>query len=273
MFKGVFGTLALLTAMSMAALAEPATQPDVVAATQPTTQPTFATGSAHGKVTWSGSITLDQPDFSRAVVYLSSDPLLDQLSAAPAMQTCAQKNKEFIPNFLVVSKGTLVEFPNWDHISHNVFSRSAAAPAFDLDRYPYGQSKSRTFDKVGVVQLFCNIHPWMRAIIFVTPNRFFARVGADGTFKIDQIPAGHYEISIWQERCAVQKRQIVISPGQDADADFALNEDRDAIIANDPPRHDAQYGVARGLDVKRERLNLPVVTDSHPAPTTDPSPN
>lgn len=56
-----------------------------------------------------------------------------------------------------------MEFPNWDNFRHNVFSKSKAAPPFDLERYPYGESKSYQFTKLGVVQIFCNIHPNMRA--------------------------------------------------------------------------------------------------------------
>jgi plastocyanin len=265
------GALTLL-ALSLGTTAQTATQPTQPTTLPATTQPDGPVGAVHGTVSWAANLDLDKPDLSRAVVYFESDPALDDLPTNPAPATVAQKNKAFVPNFAVVSVGTLIEFPNWDHISHNVFSRSAAAPAFDLDRYPYGRSKSRVFTKVGVVQLFCNIHPWMRAIVVVTPNRFFTRVGSDGQFKIDGIPPGRYQLTVWQERCASQHAVVDISVGGNASVSLQLSEDRADIIANDAPRHGAHYGVDRGLGVKREILNLPVVTESHPAPTTEPCP-
>src|SRR5262249_50589595 len=133
--------------------------------TPPTTAPSDA-GIVRGRVSINGGPLFQKPDLSRVAVYIGSDEKLDQNSGPAKRAIIAQRDKTFIPNFEVVPRGTDVEFPNWDDYDHNVFSRSAAAPAFDLDRYPKGQSKTRTFDKIGVVQVFCNIHPQMRAVIF-----------------------------------------------------------------------------------------------------------
>lgn len=256
----------LIVDATQRALADsPSTQPAAIVSTQP------SGFSVQGDVKIAANMDLASVNLTRVVVYLESDPALDAVPPPQDPAICAQRNKQFIPNFLVISKGRNVEFPNWDHFSHNVFSRSAAAPAFDLDRYPYGQSKTRQFDKVGVVQIFCNIHPWMRALIYVAPNPYFTRADARGNFAISGVPAGSYTLTAWQERCGSQHQTIVVGPGVSPGIHFTLQEDRDSILANDPPVHGSAYGVDRGLGVKREKLNLPVVEDSHPAPTTAPS--
>ncbi len=237
------------------------------AATTPTTAPATYTISGHVKI--SGDLAIQRPDLTRVIVFFGADSILDAFSPKPGGATCAQQNKAFVPNFLAIPLGTSVEFPNWDHFAHNVFSRSAAAPAFDLDRYPYGQSKARVFDKVGVVQIFCNIHPYMKAIIFVAPNAFFTRADADGNFSISGVPAGRYQLMAWQERCGQQEQQVTVGPDA-AQVSFALSENRAAVFANDPPSHANSYGVGRGLGIEREKLDLPVVTESHPAPTSQP---
>ena len=112
----------------------------------------------------------------------------------------------------------------------------------------------------------------MRAIVFVTPNTFFARANKDGLFQIDHLPAGRHEISIWQERCKPLHAQVEVGPGKDQPVKFTLEEDRDSIISNDLPNREERYGIDRGLGVKREVLDLPVVRDAHPAPTTEPCP-
>jgi plastocyanin len=225
--------------------------------------------SLHGQVKAGANLDLHKIDLTRVVIYLESDPVLDSVPIPSEHPAVAQKNKEFIPKFIVVPKGTVVEFPNWDHIAHNVFSRSAAAPAFDLDRYPFGQSKSRQFQKIGIVQIFCNIHPSMRAIVFVTPNIFSSRADKEGQFEIKNLPAGHYQVTAWQERCKPLHQPLNVGPGGNAEITFNLEEDRDSIISNDPPKH-AGYGVEHGLGVKQEQLNLPVVKDAHPAPSPTP---
>lgn len=253
----------------------PATQPALVLAT---TVPSIAStrpvrgGTISGKVTIGGEWSLQKPDLTRVVVYLASNPSLDSNVPPTGHATIAQRHKSFVPNFAVVARGTTVEFPNWDDFEHNVFSISKAAPAFDLDRYPRGQSKSRVFDKVGVVQLFCNIHPFMRAMVVVTPNAYFSRADAGGRFVIPDVPAGKYQLVAWQERCDEQRTDVTIGgPGTTVDLSIDLREKGRSIISSEAAPPDNGYGVESGMGIKREKLNLPVVKDSHPAP--DPEPN
>jgi plastocyanin len=234
----------------------------------PATRP--ATFSIRGQITASAGWDLQRPDLTRAVIYLANDPTLPAGPTPLPNATMGQRDKTFVPSFLVIAKGTQVEFPNWDHISHNVFSRSKAAPAFDLERYPYGWSKARTFDKVGVVQVFCNIHQQMRAVIVVTPNALFVRPDADGQFELKNVPAGHHDLVVWQERCEDQHLAVDVQSQDLAGLKISLEESRRSIIANDPPARHEGYGVERGLGVKRERLNLPVVNDAHPSSQPEP---
>jgi plastocyanin len=236
---------------------------DGSATTQPSTR---ATGnSIRGHVGISATWELRKPDLAHVVVYLASDPVLDAIPPDAKSAEMDQRDKAFVPKFLVVPRTTSVEFPNWDHFDHNVFSRSKAAPAFDLDRYAYGMSKSREFENAGVIQVFCNVHPDMRAIIFVTPNPLFSRVDDDGQFEIPNVPSGKYDVVVWSDRCNEQHQSVSVDSIASASLTFTLEEDRQSIFTNDPPRP-SSYGTERGLNVKRERLNLPVVPDAHPAP-------
>ena len=218
-----------------------------------------------GQVTIPADWSMQKPDLARTVVYLASAPALDAVAPPKEPAVVAQKNKAFDPPFSVISVGRSVEFPNWDHFDHNVFSRSPAAPAFDLSRYPYGSSKAIRFGKVGLIQLFCNIHPDMRALIFVTPNSFFSRADKDGHFVIENVPAGEYELVAWNERCPQVQQKITVAAGGIPAVSLMLHEDRDNVASSDPPKERNEYGVERGLSVKREQLNLPVVQGVHAA--------
>jgi plastocyanin len=258
----------LALAATFASAAEPPLQPS-----QPSTRPAAAAGSpVRGHLECVASLLLQKPNLTRAVVYLASDPALDAAPIPAAPAVLGQHNRAFVPNFVVVPRGTMVEFPNWDHFDHNVFSRSAAAPAFDLERYPYGQSKSRRFDKVGVVQVFCNIHTSMRAMVVVTPNVYATRADADGRFEIANVPPGKYELVVWQERCDEHRQPIEVLAGRPAELPtITLHESRGSILANHAPDHRAAYGIERGLSTKREQLDLPVVVDCHPSPVPPPA--
>jgi plastocyanin len=121
-------------------------------------------------------------------------------SAAPSREVgevrVVQRDTAFAPGVVVVSRGTEVAFPNEDPFFHNVFSYSRPK-RFDLGRYPRGESKSVTFDSPGIVQVFCEIHDWMRSAVVVTENPYHALVSEDGSFTIRDVPAGRYELRIW----------------------------------------------------------------------------
>jgi len=92
-----------------------------------------------------------------------------------------------------------VRFPNHDPFNHNVFSVSEPN-SFDLGLYGRGETKSHTFDHPGLVRVYCNVHPRMVAYVLVMENRYYAQPGNDGSFTIDNVPAGRYRLHVWHER-------------------------------------------------------------------------
>ena len=68
------------------------------------------------------------------------------------------EDKTFQPRVAIVPTGSAVRFPNVDDIMHNVFSLSRGN-RFDLGLYKSGASKAFTFEKPGLVRVYCNIHP------------------------------------------------------------------------------------------------------------------
>ncbi len=124
-----------------------------------------------------------------------------------------QKGLRFSPSLLVIPKGTSISFPNEDNEFHNVFSYSKAK-RFDLGRYPKGESKSVVFDKPGIVKIYCEIHPWMRAAILVLETPCYSIVSGDGSFTIEGIPVGHYELVVWNIDAGSKKVALDITAGR-----------------------------------------------------------
>jgi len=132
--------------------------------------------------------------------------------AASVATELRQRDEMFVPHVVAITTGSSVTFPNDDLLFHNVFSLSRAA-AFDLGRYPKGDTRVRRFDKAGVVKVYCHLHSHMSAIIAVFDHPWFAQVGEDGTFVIDRLPAGAYTLTGWHERAGNTDRPVTIEPG------------------------------------------------------------
>lgn len=94
--------------------------------------------------------------------------VLTALIAYAADFTVDQKDKAFSHKLLKIKAGQSVEFRNSDPFFHNVFSLSDAK-SFDLGSFPQGQSKTVLFDKPGIIEVECAVHPDMQMKIEVSP--------------------------------------------------------------------------------------------------------
>jgi plastocyanin len=158
------------------------------------------------------------PDRAQSVVYLESAPRGAFEPSESGHAVMNQHNETFVPHVLAITVGTVVDFPNSDHIYHNVFSLSRTA-RFDLGRYAAGHSKSVRFDRPGVVRVFCDIHSHMNAFILVFSHGFFSVTEDDGQYHIDAVPPGTYTVVAWNEGNTSEKMVTVTGDGP-VDVDF-----------------------------------------------------
>lgn len=144
-----------------------------------------------------------------SVIYLTGEnlPPAEIPDSIPVM---AQKDKMFAPSVLAVTVGSTVEFPNLDPFFHNVFSYSKVKQ-FDLGRYPAGGSETVTFDKPGIVKIFCEIHYSMRAYVHVLESPYIATSDENGNFTIKNVEPGNYTLNVWQENLSHLTKTITIT--------------------------------------------------------------
>jgi plastocyanin len=67
---------------------------------------------------------------------------------------------------ITVKAGDKITFKNNDDITHNVFSMTPGME-FDLRRQAPGATSTVPFDKEGVSEVRCSIHPKMKLIVTV----------------------------------------------------------------------------------------------------------
>ncbi|MBX7113561.1 MAG: hypothetical protein K1X64_04435 [Myxococcaceae bacterium] len=176
------------------AAAPPVAEPDPVASSAAASaRPTKAhagrasspTGAVSGKVTFTrGS--------APAWVFVE-----DLKGSASGEFEIKQEDKQFVPRFAAVPRGTKLKFANYDNIFHNVFSVSAGN-SFDVGNSRSGEPpRSYVAQAPGVIDIFCNIHSKMSASVLVAPGVYLAKVQSDGTFRLDDVPVGQRKIGAW----------------------------------------------------------------------------
>jgi plastocyanin len=140
---------------------------------------------------------------------------LDALGRAPKRPgsafTMTTRSKAFLPHVVAIPAGSTVTFPNEDPISHNLFSLTPGN-TFDLGLYRKGTGKSHKFDAPGVVNVYCNVHPNMSAVVHVMSTPYYGFADANGDYSFD-VPEGKYRVTAWNEQGGSATAEIEVQPG------------------------------------------------------------
>jgi hypothetical protein len=147
------------------------------------------------------------------VIYLEGpNARINPRAGMPRLPALKQINQSFEPHVLGVSVGTTVDFPNADLVYHNVFSYSKAKK-FDLGYYGKGKSKQVTFDRPGVVQVFCDIHSTMSAYVLVVDSPFVTQPDEAGRYELPNLPAGKYTLRVWHPDLGDRSMAVSVGDG------------------------------------------------------------
>jgi plastocyanin len=126
-----------------------------------------------------------------------------------------QKDLEFTPSILAVRKSEKVRILNSDPVYHNVFSLSQVK-RFDAGRRPTGEYMDISFDREGVVDVFCDIHSNMHAVIYVVSpqTQSFTSLSGSGDFKIEGLPSGSYTLNVYSPGFDLHRSQIQVGSSE-----------------------------------------------------------
>ncbi|WP_339939121.1 methylamine utilization protein [Undibacterium luofuense] len=124
---------------------------------------------------------------------------------ANARTTIGQRDMQFSPYVTAIRAGTQIEFPNFDKMEHHVKSFSAAKE-FEIKTYEKGVTPPPvTFDKTGVVIVYCLLHNWMRAYVLVLDTPYFSKSETDGSVLLKLPADGEYKIEAWHPQLGAIK--------------------------------------------------------------------
>lgn len=129
----------------------------------------------------------------------------------------------YVPRVLALMINQPFEVKNTDPTTHNVhpmphenrpWNRSIAA-----GEAPYVSTFTQPEMAIPIV---CNIHPWMRAYLFVFAYPYFAVTANTGNFELKNLPPGSYTIEAWHERFGTQDVSVTIAPKESKSISFTF---------------------------------------------------
>ncbi len=134
--------------------------------------------------------------------------------------TIDQEGCLYKPRVFGTMVGQTIDIKNSDPVLHNIKAVPKENRGFNISQ-PRPMVTKRSFNRREVmVPLECNVHGWMQAYVGVLDHPFFATTGEDGTFRIQGLPAGTYEIEAWHEKFGPKTMTVTVGDGETKTADF-----------------------------------------------------
>ena len=156
-------------------------------------------GAAHSIPPTKQDFILNENKFKNVIVWLKDTKYDGELANEPI--TIDQIGCRYTPHVNAVTVGQEVLITNSDATLHNVNSKSKVNDTFNSAQPAGVPAIKKEFTKPEEpFYIKCDVHPWMKAWMMVSAHPYFAVTDENGYYKIDNVPAGNYEIVFWQEK-------------------------------------------------------------------------
>ncbi len=133
-----------------------------------------------------------------------------------------QKGCTYVPHVLLFPAGSTVKINNDDGILHNIRTYSTKNPPVNMAQPKFKKTIEAKFDQPEVIRVTCDAHGWMEGWFIAEDHPYYAKTDASGNYTLTDVPAGDYELKVWQEKLGEKTQKITVTAGGSAKADFEL---------------------------------------------------
>jgi plastocyanin len=179
-----------------------------ICGTEPKLSPVLVVGANKGIKDVVASLPNIQK--GKALGKLEKPPVLDQ------------KNCEYHPYAQIIPVNTTLEITNSDDVLHNVKTKGGTKTSFNIAQPKFKRKLTVEFKNPEIVQVECNVHGWMNAIIVVEDNPYDALTDANGSFKITDVPPGKYTLKVWHSKLGEQTKEVTVGPKEEVKVAFDM---------------------------------------------------
>jgi plastocyanin len=175
-----------------------------------------------------------EPKPSPALVVGASKGIKDVVVSLPGIQkgkplaklekppVLDQKNCEYHPYAQIIPVGTTMEITNSDDVLHNVKTKAGTKTSFNIAQPKFKRKLTVDFKNPEVVQVECNVHGWMNAIVVVADDPYRALTDDNGSFKITDVPPGKYTLKVWHSKLGDQTKEITVGAKEEVKVAFEM---------------------------------------------------
>jgi hypothetical protein len=132
---------------------------------------------------------------------------------------------EYVPYVSGVMANQKILVRNSDPLLHNVHPIPTVAgnKESNIAQLPKAKDLEFTFAKEEMFLRFkCDVHPWMFSYVSVMGHPFYSVSGKDGTFKIENLPAGKYTIEASHRKAGKQTMEVEVPATGSKEVSFTL---------------------------------------------------
>ncbi|MDY7228518.1 hypothetical protein [Hyalangium rubrum] len=125
-----------------------------------------------------------------------------------------QKKCSYEPASLAARAGTSLEVRNSDPVMHNVRAVAGTQSIFNVAMPLEGMSLKKPLPaSPGILQVKCDVHPWMRATVRTFDHPYFTSTDAQGRFRLE-VPEGTHTVTLWHPRLPEASQPVTVKAGE-----------------------------------------------------------
>ncbi len=169
-----------------------------------------------------GSLVVADGHLKNAIIYLVGIERGKKWGTEPV--TLDNRECLFSPRVGIARHRGEIAITNSDPLLHNtnLVLHEGARTLGNVSLPRQGQTSNQRLRKEGLVEIKCDVHPWMHAFLWVTPHPYAVISGADGTFTLDGVPPGTYKVKIWHELLGEKEMSVTVEANGSATLDVAF---------------------------------------------------
>lgn len=183
---------------------------------------------------------------------------LTDVSGAPAPTGNVELDQEhcrYHPHVMGIQTNQPLLIHNSDDLLHNINVTPTENRGFNISQPRAGIESTQRFSVPEVmIPVRCDVHGWMNAYIGVVDNPYFAVSAADGTFTIENVPAGDYVMEAWHEEYGTMTANVSVAAQATADVSFDYSADMAGAHVPLAEPLVIRHG-EHGIEVERGTLN------------------